>query len=96
MASDKPQVPANPTLIEWPSDPEGVTSALKKELLNTGSRMNGNEARYQCIMQVLRTAAAHFSARIESQKQEIADRIEWEHQQALSRPHIQSGKKIGE
>lgn len=76
MAKDNNEVSANPTLVEWPSDPHGIASELKKALVKAAGRVNGQDDKMQVIMQTVRIGAGHLKARHAAQKETRTAEIE--------------------
>lgn len=81
--TDKPKVPANPALVEWPRDEWGFTSALRQELLRVASAIRGSDEKQKLFLGTLGIAAQHAQARFERDKTDLqaevqaeADRIE--------------------
>ena len=76
---------ANPALIEWPTDLDGVTSLLKHAVTTTAGNMNGREDKRDIILKVLAVASEHVLARFDAQVEENARTAEWRAQQEAER-----------
>jgi len=67
--STKKAVPANPTQIEWPSDPMGTTSNLKSEGIRTAGKINGQKDKLATFIKTLDILKEHGIARYKTQKE---------------------------
>ena len=88
MADEKKKaaaVPSNPTEIVWPSDPTGVTSELKKVLVRTAGRVNGQADKLEAVLEVLKIGFGHVTARHGAQVEDAKRDIEWRAEQDAKR-----------
>lgn len=56
-------VSANPTLVKWPRDQWGFTSAIKKEVLEAAGKVRGNTDKHDLLLATLAVAIAHIQKR---------------------------------
>ncbi len=82
----------NPAQVEFPSDPWGMTSALRKAGLQAAQSVRGNDEKHELFIATLRVLAQHAAARLPVDAQalkdrlaEIAEREAREHQRTFSR-----------
>lgn len=69
-------VPANPALVEFPRDPWGFTSELRKVGLRAASSIRGNDEKHKLFLDTIRVLAQHALARLEGDAEAVARRIE--------------------
>lgn len=67
--TDKQEVPSNPLAVEWPQDPAGITSMLRKEGTRAAGRVNGKKDKLALLIQTLDVLKDHAVARYKAQKQ---------------------------
>ena len=61
------EVSGNPAAVAWPTDRQGVTSALKRALIGSGNRINGQSYKLDLVLETLKIGEAHIRARYENQ-----------------------------
>lgn len=73
----KNEVPSNPSLVDWPTDLDGITSKLKEGLLDALGRMNGRQDKLDIIMATLKIGVGHTHARFAAQVAENEASAKW-------------------
>ena len=58
-------VSSNPALVEFPTDPWGMTAELRKAGLRAASSLRGSEEKQAIFLATLRVLAQHALARLE-------------------------------
>jgi hypothetical protein len=66
---------SNPTFIEWPFDPYGGTTLLRKEGVRAIGRVAGDPAKAEIVLATLQCLAQHLKARLPDQQSAIAQRV---------------------
>lgn len=84
-ASVAPGVPANPALLEWPSDQYGTTSGIKQPLLDCIGRLNGAPEKLEVFLLTMKMATDHAIARFEEQRKEAQHSLNWHLEQEARR-----------
>lgn len=59
---------SNPTFIEWPFDPYGTTSMLRKEGVRAIGRVFGDPDKAEVVMATLQCLAQHLKASVPDQR----------------------------
>ena len=78
-------VPANPALLEWPSDQYGTTSGIKQPLLDCIGRLNGAPEKLEVFLLTIKMATDHAIARFEEQRKEAQHSLNWHLEQEARR-----------
>jgi hypothetical protein len=66
---------SNPTFIDWPHDPFGFTSMLRKEGVRAIGRVSGNQEKAEILLGTLQCLAQHLKARLPDQQSAIEQRL---------------------
>lgn len=66
---------SNPTFIDWPHDPFGFTSMLRKEGVRAIGRVSGNPEKAEIVLGTLQCLAQHLKARVPDQVAAIEKRL---------------------
>lgn len=61
----------NPTFINWPHDPYGFTSMLRKEGVRAIGRVSGSQEKAEILLATLKCLAQHLNARVPDQQAAI-------------------------
>ena len=67
---------SNPTLIDWPHDPHGFTTVLRKEGVRAIGRVNGNAEKAEIVIATLQCLAQHLKVRVPDQVAAIEKRLD--------------------
>ncbi len=78
-------VPANPALLQWPSDQYGTCSAIKQPLLDCIGGLNGQPEKLEVFLLTMQMATEHALARFENQRSELQASLEWHQKQEAIR-----------
>lgn len=78
-------ISSNPTLVEWPSDVDGITGDLKRALVDAAGRLNGRQDKLEILLATIRVGVLHTRARFASQVEENAHSAAWREQQEAVR-----------
>jgi hypothetical protein len=65
----------NPAQVEFPQDAWGMTSELRKVALRTAAAIRGDENKLQIFLGSLQIIAGHAKARMQADKDYIAERL---------------------
>lgn len=55
---------SNPAAIEWPTDPWGLTTELKRAIIRTGSRICNGQDKLDLVNEVLKIGFLHLSTKV--------------------------------
>jgi hypothetical protein len=70
-------VSANPAALEWPTDIHQATSALKKAIIETGARVNGQPDKLEAVLAVMSIGMKHIRARFDEQVKTNKESADW-------------------
>lgn len=78
MADEKKEptkVGTNPLTLPWPTDPHGITSAIKKEGTRAVQRLNGDADKFKVFMDTVKVLVAHAREKYAAQREQNAERM---------------------
>lgn len=78
-------VPANPALLQWPSDQYGTCSAIKQPLLDCIGSLNGAEEKLEVFLKTVQMAVEHALVRFENQRADKQASLIWHQEQEAIR-----------
>lgn len=86
-------VNSNPALVEFPTDPWGFTSELRKAGLRSAARVKGDPEKQALFLATLRTLALHSQARVADDKAALDLRAKEIQEQNVARgEHLRSAR----
>lgn len=81
---------ANPAELQFPTDPWGFTSEIKKAALRAAGTVRGQDDKHMLLLGTLAVLMAHVKARLTSDKATQAEIIEREIKYAAERNRVEA------